>query len=151
MRTAAITALGLILATGSAWAQSSYDSRYNYRDRDQDSAHGYNTSQSYSSDHASRNGWTGDKPVSHDHDKGGRSRGATFHLKSGDKEFKVECGDDDSTRECVDAALMIFRQTQDATHASRPTGAGTSTSASPVTPPTTSGAGGSPAAGSTTR
>ena len=136
MRTAAITALGLLFAAGSAYAQSSYD----YRDRDDsrsDSYSGRSYGQNYGrdsgGDRSSRSSdWSRDDH--HGMNRGGR--GATFYLKSGDREFRVDCGDDESTRECVDAALMMYRQVQDPTRT-------TSGSYSPSTGSTTGSATGS--------
>lgn len=154
MRTAAISALGLLLAAGSAWAQSSYDDR-DRSDRDDRGAY---SSQSYDSDRYSRSsdstrdrsgGWDRSRMRHHwsghhggYHGKSSSGNGASFYLKSGDKEFRVDCGDDDSIRECVDAALLMFREVQDTSPAS--------TSASPTTsdPSTsTSGASGANAPG----
>jgi hypothetical protein len=58
-------------------------------------------------------------------------------LKSGDKEFRIECDGDESTSECVDAALTMFREIQ------KPVGAATMT---PSSTPSLTGTGG----GSTT-
>lgn len=135
MRTAAISALGFLLAAGSAWAQSSD------QDRDRSDSGGYSSpgydsdrgSDRSSSDRASDRSWrhswrSGDSSRDRSHDwAGSESRGhmsgfhgatysgkgrsgASFYLKSGDKEFRVRCGDDDSTGECVDAALQMFRE-----------------------------------------
>ncbi|MDP2359093.1 MAG: hypothetical protein Q8M31_23955 [Beijerinckiaceae bacterium] len=115
----AITALALCVAAGSAFAQSSYGDR----NRDEGRGSGYDSrgydsrnhdsrsydSRSYGSERSQRSGdW--DRDDSHHHSR--HTRGATFYLKSGDKEFRVDCGDDDSTRECVDAALTMFREIQ---------------------------------------
>lgn len=162
MRTAAITALGLLLAAGSAYAQSSYD----YRDRDDSRSdswsgrsYGQSSGQSSGADRSSRNGWSRDDH--HEMNRGGR--GATFYLKSGDKEFRVDCGDDESTRECVDAALMMFRQVQDTTRTtsgsyspstgstSGSSGSTSSTTGSSVSPGSSSGSSGSTGGSSTGR
>jgi hypothetical protein len=48
-------------------------------------------------------------------DEGGDDRsggGARFFLRSGDTQLRVVCGDNDSTRECVEAALMMFNRVQ---------------------------------------
>lgn len=139
MRTVLISSLGLLLATGSVWGQSNFD----YRDRDRDSGRdrGYSASDrgtfddsDYNADRSSRRSWTGDRASNdhddhdqhhHHHSKGYGGGGARFYLKAGDREFRVRCGDDDSTRECVDAALTMFRAVQDSTR---------STSLSPGTP-----------------
>ncbi len=132
----ALTALGFCLAAGSALAQSSYEAP----NRDEG---GSNTFDSRSND--SRNSGSDPSQRSDDWDQnqsqrdGGspRARGAAFYLKSGDKEFRIECGGDESTSECVDAALTMFREIQ------KPVGAATMT---PSSTPSLTGTGG----GSTT-
>jgi hypothetical protein len=158
MRIAAITTLGFILASGSAWAQSSYD----YRDRDRDSdrsgaysgsgSDAYGASRSGSRSSSSRYDADDDSSKydrwsdnGYRHSMGKSSRGASFYLKSGDREFRVECGDD-SAKECVDAALQLFRQTQDAARTT--TGATGSPTTSPT--PTTPGGSVSPGTGTGT-
>lgn len=133
MRTAVLTALGFVFAAGSAWAQSSYD----YRDHDDSRANSY-SGRSYDSDRHSRSGEWSDED--HHSAKSGRSRGASFYMKHGDKEFRVRCGGEESARECVEAAMTMFRQVQDASRMA------------PADSSSTTGATGSGAAsGSTTR
>jgi hypothetical protein len=121
MRIAAVSVLALLAAAGSAWAQSSYD----YRDRDR-GAESYGGS-AYDSDRSSRRGWGRGDMDDDDHGKtGALKRGAVFHLKAGEREFRVRCAPDESTRECADAALMMFRQVQAATQTNTsPSSAGT--------------------------
>ncbi len=115
----AITALGLCVAAGSAFAQSSYDDR----NRDEGRGNGYDSrshdSRGYDSRNQNSGGYgsersqrSGDWDRDESHHNSRQTRAATFYLKSGDKEFRVDCGDDDSTRECVDAALTMFREIQ---------------------------------------
>lgn len=48
-----------------------------------------------------------------DDDDGERSgRGAHFFLRSGDTQLRVVCGTEDTTRACVEAALMMFDRVQ---------------------------------------
>jgi hypothetical protein len=147
MRIAAVSVFGLMLATGSAWAQSSYD----YRDRDSDGARGSTTygDSNYSGDRSSRR-WGGgqDDDDHHGYGKGHFSRGAAFHLKAGDREFRVRCPSDESTRECADAALMMFRQVQDAARTT--TGLSPSTSGSSAAPGTSTSPGVTGGTGSAT-
>lgn len=94
-----IVAAGLILAGAPAWSQSSS------RDRD-DSPRGHW--------HDGYGRWDRDE------DRRGRMRGddersgsgARFFLRSGDTELRVVCGDEESTRACVDAALTMFDRIQ---------------------------------------
>ncbi|MFN3891568.1 MAG: hypothetical protein ACK4MV_14315 [Beijerinckiaceae bacterium] len=157
MRTAAITALGVFLAAGSAWAQSSND----YRDRYDDRGDRYG-SQNYGADRYSRSnandddddrhgGWSGNHHRKWDkgHRHGGKyhARGASFYMKQGDKEFRIRCGASDSTRECVGAAMTMFRQVQQsASGASSSPMHSTTTGSSTMTSPSASGAAGSSAA-----
>lgn len=156
MRTVLISGLGLMLATGSVWAQSNYD----YRDRDSSRDRGYSDSDrgtvdfnDYNGDRSvRREGWNGDHAGDHNrhhnhHGKGHGSSGARFYLKAGDREFRVRCGDEDSTRECVDAALTMFRAVQDLARGSTmsPATPGVSTSTPPTGQSTSPGTpGGSP-------
>lgn len=141
MRIATISALGLILAGGSAWAQSGYNERdrsdsYSYQDQsNRGSGGGYR--------HHWERGGVQDRDRGHnaDHSSDGKkfhARGASLYLKSGDKEFRVDCGDDDSTRECVDAAMVMFREI----HSGAATTSGSTPGAStPTSPGATPGAG----------
>ncbi len=98
-------------------------------------------SYTYNSDRsARRGGGDGDDDAGYGENR--RSRGAVFHLKAGDREFRVRCASDESTRECVDAALMMFRQVQDASRTSTtlsPSSPGSSTTS--TTPGATGGTG----------
>jgi hypothetical protein len=128
MRIATITALGLVLASSSAWAQSTYsDSSRNdgYRTQDQSERTG---GDSY------RHHWERGGGQNDDHSSYGKTRhtrGASLYLKNGDKEFRVDCGDDDSTRECVDAAMLMFREMHGTTATSTSATSGSSSSATP--------------------
>ena len=144
----AIHALGLCVAAGSAFAQSSYDDRNRDEGRDKgyDSrshdSRGYDSrnqnSGGYGSERSQRSGdW--DRDESHHNSR--HTRAATFYLKSGDMEFRVDCGDDDSTRECVDAALTMFREIQ------KPANSADSSSTMPSATPSS---GATPGAGSST-
>jgi hypothetical protein len=57
-------------------------------------------------------------------------RGARFFLRSGDTQLRVICGDEESTRACVDAALTMFDRVQ-----SRSTSSSGPSSSTPSTPP----------------
>ena len=130
----ALTALGFCLLAGSAFAQSSYD------DRSRDEGSG-NSCDSRSNDSRSEASAPSQRPDDWDQSRSeGRSpnaRGASFYLQSGDKEFRIECDGDESTSECVDAALTLFREIQ------KPVGAAAMT---PSSTPSLTGTGG----GSTT-
>lgn len=107
----AITALGLCLAAGSALAQSSYEApnRSDGCSNTHDSR-GHDSRSDASAPLQRSDDW--DQDQSQSEGRSSNARGASFYLKSGDKEFRVDCGDDDSTRECVDAALTMFREIQ---------------------------------------
>lgn len=132
----ALTALGFCLAAGSALAQSSYEAP----NRDEGRSNTYDSrgidSRTSGSDRSQRSDdW--DQDQSQGDGGSPRARGAAFYLKSGDKEFRVDCGNDEPTRECVDAALTMFREIE------KPTGAAAMT---PSSVPSVTGSGG----GSTT-
>ncbi len=131
MRIATITALGLILASSSAWAQSGYN--------DRSRGDGYQDQSERTTGDSYRHHWERGGDQNDDHSNEGKSRhtrGASLYLKSGDKEFRVDCGDDDSTRECVDAAMLMFREMHGAVGT---TSSATSGSATPSAPGATSG------------
>ncbi|GEO15266.1 hypothetical protein [Microvirga aerophila] len=133
MRKTLILAVGLALIGTSAWSQTSS------RDRDDEPRGRWH-------DGAGR--WDRDRDGDRDHDRGGRhgrvmrddddddndrsGRGARFFLRSGDTQLRVVCGDEESTRACVDAALSMFDRVQSQ---SRTTGSPTSPSPAPATPP----------------
>lgn len=127
MRKAMITTFALLLAGGSAWAQSSYDEQ----GRDHRGSESYR-SQGYDSDRSSRSArWRdNDQHASRHYDEDmhnySQSGGARFYFKSGDHEFRIRCGGGDTTRECVDAALTMFREITDS---ARPLRTGGSSSA----------------------
>lgn len=123
---ATITALGLILASSSAWAQSGYN--------DRSRGDGYQDQSERSTGNSYRHHWERGGDQNDDHSNEGKSRhtrGASLYLKNGDKEFRVDCGDDDSTRECVDAAMLMFREMHGTTATSTSATSGSSSSATP--------------------
>ncbi|RDI59137.1 hypothetical protein [Microvirga subterranea] len=131
MRKALLLAAGLALIGTSAWSQSSSRDRDDYprgrwhdgysrwdRDRDDDRDR----------DRDDRRG----RAMRDDDEDGDRSgRGARFFLRSGDTLLRVVCGENESTRACVDAALTMFDRVQ-----SQAKSSGSSTSSpAPSTPP----------------
>lgn len=134
MRIATITALGLVLASSSVWAQSTYN------DNSRNDGHRYQDQSERTGGDAYRHHWErggGQNDDQSSYGKTRHTRGASLYLKNGDKEFRVDCGDDDSTRECVDAAMLLFREMHGVTGTSPSATSGSSTSATP------GGAGGS--------
>jgi hypothetical protein len=108
MRNVVILAAGLALFATSAWSQGMYRDSMS---RDRDDHH-------RGSWQDNRGGWDRDA----DDRRGGRSMrdddedrsgsGASFFLRSGDTQLRVVCGERESTRACVDAALMMFDRVQ---------------------------------------
>jgi hypothetical protein len=123
MRTAMITTFAFLLAGGSAWAQSSHDER-GRSDRGGDSyrSQGYDSDRSSRYDRSRDNEQYAGRHQDDDKHHHSQSNGAHFHLKSGDHEFRVHCSGDDSTRDCVDAALTMFREVMETTSGSRTQG-----------------------------
>jgi hypothetical protein len=68
-----------------------------------------------------------------DNDNSRSGRGARFFLRSGDTQLRVVCGDEESTRACVDAALSMFDRVQSQSRST--TGSSTSPSPAPASPP----------------
>jgi hypothetical protein len=131
MRKTLILAVGLALIGTSAWSQTSS------RDRDDEPRGRW---------HDGSGRMDRDRDGDRDHDRGGRygrimrdddddndrsGRGARFFLRSGDTQLRVACGDEESTRACVDAALSMFDRVQSQAR----TTPGTSPSPAPATPP----------------
>ncbi len=89
--------------------------------------------------HRSHHAWRSDRDHGDDHDKHDKKRhkkshsgdGAKFVMKHGDKEFRVNCGDNDTTRECIDAALVLFREVLKAPHMAAAAESSESTSPTP--------------------
>ena len=105
MRKSLILAAGLALVATSAFAQGSP------RDRD-DSDHG-----GWSEGRGDRGRdfgeWRGRMMMRGDDRRDDSSgSGARFFLRSGDTQLRIVCGDRESTRSCVDAALMLFDRVQ---------------------------------------
>lgn len=108
MKRTLVLAAGLILVASSAWSQSrDTDSRRDWPDR--------------------RDDWDRRDRMMHDRDDDGPGSGARFFVRSGDTMLRVVCGERESTRACVDAALMMFDRVQ--SHQS------TRPSPPPTTPP----------------
>ena len=110
MRKALILASGLVLVAGSAWSQDPSRYRDDGGGRDwRESRHGYDR-QGHDGD---RDRWRG-RIMREDDDDGDdrQGRGARFFLRSGDTQFRVVCGDRESTQACVDAALRMFDRVQ---------------------------------------
>jgi hypothetical protein len=60
-------------------------------------------------------------------------RGARFLLRSGDTQLRVACGEEESTRACVDAAFTLFDRVQSQARAA--SGSPAPSSPVPTTPP----------------
>jgi hypothetical protein len=131
MRKTLLLAIGLALIGTSAWSQSSSRDRDDYprgrwhegagrwdRDRDDDR----------DGDRGERSG----RSMRDDDDRDRPGRGARFFLRSGDTQLRVVCGDGESTRACVDAALTMFDRVQSQ---ARTTSSPTPSSPAPATPP----------------
>jgi hypothetical protein len=118
MRKVLLLTAGLVLVATSAWSQSAS------RDREDHPRGGW---------HEGRGGWDRDwndrrGRSMRDDDEDRSGRGASFFLRSGDTQLRVVCGDRETTRSCVDAALMMFDRVQSQQGS-------TSRAPSPTTPP----------------
>jgi hypothetical protein len=117
MRKIFIIAAGLAMFATSAWAQSS--------SRDRDDYYG-------GSWRERSGGWDRNaddqrgRPMRGD-DERRPGRGASFDLKSGETQIRVNCDGQESMRACVDATLSLFDKVQSQ---ARP-----SSSSAPVSPP----------------
>jgi len=127
MRKALLIAAGLALIGTSAWSQSSSRDRDDYsRGRWHDNTSRWDRDRDSDRDSGERRG-----SAMREDDRGDRSgRGARFFLRSGDTQLRVICGDEESTRACVDAALTMFDRMQ-----SRSTNSPGPSSSTPSTPP----------------
>lgn len=127
MRKALLLAAGLALIGTSAWSQGSS------RDRDDDSHGRWHDGYSRWDRDGDRDRDDRRGRAMRDDDEDDRSgRGARFFLRSGDTMLRVVCGDNESTRACVDAALTMFDRVQSQ---SRSSGSSGSSSPAPSTPP----------------
>jgi hypothetical protein len=118
MRKSLILAAGFVLVATSAFAQGAP------RERDDADRGGWSEGRG---DRGRDFGeWRG-RMMHDDHDRRDDSSGSgsRFYLRSGDTQLRVVCGDRESTRSCVDAALMMFDrvQPQSGTRPSTPPGA----------------------------
>jgi hypothetical protein len=109
MRNVVILAAGLALFTTSAWSQGMSRDGMS-RDRDDPHRGGWQDS---------RGGWDrnsddrrGGRSMRDDDEDSSSGGGASFFLRSGDTQLRVICGERESTRACVDAALMMFDRVQ---------------------------------------
>lgn len=130
MRKALLLAAGLALVGTSAWSQSSSRDRDDYpRGRWHDSHSRWDRDDDRDRDRDDRRG----RAMRDDDDDDGRSgRGARFFLRSGDTQLRVVCGEGESTRACVDAALTMFDRVQ--SQARTTTNSPTPSSPAPSTP-----------------
>jgi hypothetical protein len=117
MRKTIILAAGLALVATSAFSQTSP------RDRE-DTSRGWYDGRGDSDRGRDFGQWHGRMMRDHDEgrdyndrraDDGQRdetSGGARFFLRSGDTQLRIVCGDRESTRACVDAAMLLMERVQ---------------------------------------
>jgi hypothetical protein len=111
MRKSLILAAGIALVATSAFAQGAM------RERDDSNRGGWSEGRG---DRGRDFGeWRGRMMMRGDNDRDDEDRrddnsgsGSRFYLRSGDTQLRVVCGDRESTRSCVDAALMMFDRIQ---------------------------------------
>jgi hypothetical protein len=128
MRKALLLAAGLALIGTSAWSQSSSQDRDNYpRGRWHDGYGRWDRDGDRDRDDRRERAMRDDE----DDDRSGR--GARFLLRRGDTQLRVVCGEEESTRACVDAASTLFDRVQSQARAA--TGSPAPSSPAPTTPP----------------
>jgi hypothetical protein len=111
MRKTLLLAVGLALVGTSAWSQtSSRDRDDEPRARWHDGAGRWDRDRDGDRDRGDRFRRAMRDDDDNDNDRSGR--GARFFLRSGDTQLRVVCGDEESTRACVDAALSMFDRVQ---------------------------------------
>lgn len=124
MRKTLILAAGLALVTTSAFSQTSSREREDGGGRGWYEGRGGGGGAERGRDFGE---WRGRVMREHDESRGGESGGAKFFLRSGDTQLRVVCGDRESTRSCVDAALLMLDRVKEQGSTTRaPTSPGSS-------------------------